>query len=365
MNIIIFLIILFFLVLVHEFGHFIVAKKSGIRVDEFAIGFPPRLWKKKIGETIYSLNLLPLGGFVKIFGENPDDENTNGPDRARSFVHKGRHIQALVLVAGVAMNIIFAWFLFSIAIMIGLPAPGGYAGDKKLIDSKVSILQVLKDSPAERAGFVAGDKIIWMESNGEKLEKGSVNDIIKFINEHGDKKVVTLIERGKEEKQIEAIPMSGTLVGDNRPALGVSLGEVGILKLPFFEAIWEGGKITLFMTGAVAIGLYDLFSNAIFGQADFSDLAGPVGIVGLVGDASNLGFAYLLGFTAMISVNLAVLNLLPFPALDGGRLLFVAIETVIRKRIKPIIANSLNYAGFVILILLMIVVTYNDIIRIL
>ena len=365
MNILIFLLILFFLVLVHEFGHFIVAKKSGIRVDEFAIGFPPRLWKKKIGETIYSINALPLGGFVKIFGENPDDENTNGPDKARSFVHKGRPIQAFVLVDGVLMNIIFAWFLFSVAIMIGLLAPGGYAGDRKLIDAQVSILQVLKESPAEKAGFLAGDKILSLESGGEKFEKGGVEDVMEFISTHGDRKITAEVMRGAETKEIQAMPITGILEDSSRSALGVSLGEVGILKLSFFEAISEAGKITIYVTGAVAIGLYDLIVTAIFGQADLSGLAGPVGIVGLVGDASNLGFAYLLGFTAMISVNLAVLNLLPFPALDGGRLLFVAIETIIRKRIKPVIANSLNFAGFAILILLMIVVTYNDIVRLL
>ncbi len=363
MNILIFLIILFFLVLVHEFGHFIVAKKSGIRVDEFAIGFPPRLWKKKIGETLYSLNLLPIGGFVKIFGENPDQESIEGPDKARSFVHKPRYIQAFVLSAGVIMNILFAWVLFSIAIMIGLPAPSGYAGDKALQNSNVSILEVLPESPAQKAGLMAGDKILAIESEGESLEKLEVEEVMKFISTHGDKKIITTIKRGEETKEIEATPVRGLL--EYRPALGISLGQVGTLKLGFFASIFEAGKITIYMIGAIAIGLFSLLQNLIFGEADLSGIAGPVGIVGLVGDASTLGFAYLLGFTAMISVNLAVLNLLPFPALDGGRLLFVIIESVIRRPIKPVIANTLNFVGFAILILLMIVVTYNDIARIL
>lgn len=361
MNIIIFLIILFFLVLVHEFGHFIVAKKSGIRVDEFAIGFPPRLWGKKIGETLYSFNLLPIGGFVKIFGENPDQDSISGPDSARSFVNKKRHIQAAVLVAGVAMNVLFAWFLFSVAIVMGLPAPAGYAGDKELVNGQVAILSVLPSTPAELAGIKAGEKIISISNNGDVFSSSKVEEIQGYISKNGGEELTLTLQTGDKQRDVTVVPKEGLIEG--RAGLGVSLGQVGTLKLPVHEAIYEAGKITVYLFGAITIGLFDLIKTALMGNADLATIAGPVGIVGMVGEASNVGFSYLLGFAAMISVNLAVLNLLPFPALDGGRLLFVAIEAIIRRPIKPVIANTANLVGFAILILLMIVVTYSDIMK--
>jgi regulator of sigma E protease len=173
-----------------------------------------------------------------------------------------------------------------------------------------------------------------------------------------------LVDRQGEKKEIQAMAISG-VAGIDKPALGISLGEVGVLKLPFFTAITEAGKITFYMLGTVIIGLYSLVQASIVGHADLSQLTGPVGIVGLVGQASAVGVAYLLGFVAMISVNLAVINLLPFPALDGGRILFVLIESIIRRPIKSVIANTVNTLGFVLLMFLMIVVTYHDIVKLL
>lgn len=359
MSILIFILVLGALVFVHEFGHFIVAKKSGIRVDEFALGFPPKLFSKKVGETRYSLNLLPIGGFVKIFGENPDDESIHGPDKKRSFVHKPRYIQAAVLVAGVAMNIVFAWFLFSIAIMIGLPVPSGYAGDKALLNGKTAIVGVYPDTPAVKVGLMAGDTILKITSGSEVLSGINTEAVQNFIAEHGSKELTVSIERKGEQKEFKVTPTNGFIAG--RAALGVSLGQVGTLKLPFFQSIIEAGKITYYMTGTVAIGLYDLVRIALVGKADLTGVTGPIGIVGLVGDATKVSFTYLLGFVAMISINLAVINLLPFPALDGGRLLFVIIEGISRRRIKPAIANALNLGGFAVLMVLMVVVTYHDI----
>jgi regulator of sigma E protease len=362
MNILIFLIILFFLVLVHEFGHFIVAKKSGIRVDEFAIGFPPRLWKKKFGETIYSLNLLPIGGFVKIFGENPDQESIEGLDKERSFVHKPKYIQAAVLVAGVAMNMLFAWFLFSVAIIIGLPVPNGYAGDRELQSASVAIVGVLPNSPAQKAGVISGEKIVSISTESEFLQSQKIAEIQQFIGSHKSVPLTLKLKREDSIRDVVITPELGVIEG--HAGVGVALGQVGTLKLPFFEAIYEAGKITIYMAGAITIGLFELIKTALIGQANLADIAGPVGIVGMVGEASAVGFTYLLGFAAMISVNLAVLNLLPFPALDGGRLLFVAIEAISRRTIPHRIANALNIAGFAILILLMIAVTYSDITKI-
>src|SRR6185369_5273376 len=160
MNILLFIIILLVLVIVHEAGHFFTAKSFGIRVDEFGFGFPPKLFGIKKGETEYTVNLLPIGGFVKIFGENPDDENTNGPDAARSFVHKAKWKQALVLVAGVVMNFLLAWFLFSVGFMSGLPTSVSATSEGyKVYDVHTTIISISPKSPAEAAGLKSGDKI--------------------------------------------------------------------------------------------------------------------------------------------------------------------------------------------------------------
>ncbi|MEO8637781.1 MAG: RIP metalloprotease RseP [Candidatus Taylorbacteria bacterium] len=363
MSVIIFIIILAILVLVHEFGHFIVAKKSGIRVDEFGLGFPPRIWGKKYDGTIYSINWIPFGGFVKIFGENPDDESLSGPQSSRSFVNKKRPIQALVLVAGVTMNILFAWVLISIGFMSGLPTSVDETNQSQIKDAKLVVTQVLSDSPAQKVGLKAGDEIVSLHSGADTLSDGAVDvsRVQNFISLHGGKSVSLELQRGGNAVEIEAIPTEGIVPG--KSALGFSMDFIGSLRLPIHEALWEGAKLTANLTYAIAESLTLFIYHAFTGTADFSEVTGPVGIAGMVGDATQLGFIYLLSFTAFISLNLAVLNLLPFPALDGGRLLFVLIESVIRKPINHKVANALNSAGFALLILLMLVVTYKDIIK--
>lgn len=359
MTIIIFIIILAVLILVHEFGHFIVARKFGIRVDEFGIGFPPKLlslfkWK----ETEFTLNAIPFGGFVKIFGEDPDNESIEGPDRDKSFALKNRAIQAAVLFAGVFFNILFAWILFSVGFIYGMPAvldepdPTG--------NSKLMILNVLPNSPAEKAGISMGDEIISVTSGENILEEINPLGISNFINQSQGEITISLL-RDEEEKVLEILPTEGII--KERIAIGVDMGYFSILKLPIHEAFWEGTKRTGILLYAVTIGLWEFLSSAVLGKADFSQIAGPVGIVGLVGDASNMGFIYLVNFTAIISLNLAIINLIPIPALDGGRLFFVLIEAISRKRINPSISNTLNALGFLILIGLMVVVTFFDISR--
>src|SRR3990167_1683038 len=193
MSIIIFIIILLVLVLVHEFGHFFTAKKFGIRVDEFGFGFPPKLFGKKYGETEYTVNLLPIGGFVKIFGEDP-----NGPDRERSFVHKAKWKQAIVLVAGVAANFLLAWLLFSFGFMSGLPASvGSEIGGTKLNDVNLVVLSVLPDSPAETAGLKAGDKIVDIRNGDNSTTYISPATVKSFILSSEGKEIDIGYLRGK------------------------------------------------------------------------------------------------------------------------------------------------------------------------
>ncbi|MDP9248888.1 MAG: RIP metalloprotease RseP [bacterium] len=370
MSILIFIIILLVLVLVHEAGHFFVAKKFGIRVDEFGFGFPPKIWGKKYGETEYSVNLLPLGGFVKIFGETPDDENTNGPDRARSFVHKPRWQQALVLVAGVFMNFILAWLLFSVGFMSGLPASVQSAETSayELQDVNLVVLSVAKDSPAELAGLATGDKIVSVSHTHEGGQIHTLGNIHpetlqSFILEHSEEKIDIGYLRGKTE-DVNVVEVS---VGEvnGKPAIGIAMDEIGVAKMGFFKAFWQGLKFTTLLTKATAVGLFDLLRDGLAGRGSMESITGPVGLVGVVGDAYQFGFAYLISFAALISINLAIINLLPFPALDGGRLLFLLIEKIKGSPINVKVANTANSIGFIILILLMLLVTYHDIAKLL
>src|SRR3989344_3131167 len=371
MSVIIFLVILLVLVLVHEWGHFFTARKFDIRVDEFGFSFPPKaatLFKK--GDTEYTLNWLPIGGFVKIFGENPDAENTTGPDANRSFVNKPRWQQAIVLFAGVFMNFVLAWVLFSVGFMSGLPmslqnAPAGY----ELKDTNLLIVSVLKDSPAEIAGLESGDKVVYLANREDNfLEAPNITPekFKEFISENsGEDGVEVGYLRGRENKlnTVEIVPKTDSETGS--PLIGVALDTVGTLKLPLFSSLWQGMKLNLSVTKGTAVGLYTLIADGIKGEGSFDSVTEPVGIVGIVGDAAQFGFVYLLSFAALISINLAIINLIPFPALDGGRLLFLLIEKIKGSRINPKIFNITNTIGFALLIILMLVVTYHDIVKLL
>ncbi|MEK7163140.1 MAG: site-2 protease family protein [Patescibacteria group bacterium] len=361
MTIILFLIVLAVLILVHEFGHFYAAKKCGVRVDEFGLGFPPKIWSWKRGETVYSLNAVPFGGFVKIFGENPDSESISGPDRARSFVNKPRWKQAVILSAGVVMNILFAWILFGIAFASGMTTAVSENNSKYITDSHVIVVDILPNSPAGRAGLFSGDEILSIKTSESVIVAGDIVSVQDTIKNSNGKKITLEIQHLAGKKIVEVTPERGVL-GENY-AIGISMDLVGKVKLPVYLAFWEGAKLTVYMLKNIVVGIYMLIYNAAIGQGDISQISGPIGIARLVGDAGRLGFVYLLSFTAFISLNLAVLNLIPFPALDGGRILFVGIEAIRRKMISPRVANTVNAVGFGILILFMLFVTYRDVVK--
>jgi regulator of sigma E protease len=354
------------LVLVHEAGHFFTAKKFGIRVDEFGFGFPPKIFGKKYGETEYSLNLLPIGGFVKIFGENPDDENTNGPDASRSFVNKAKWKQAIVLVAGVTANFLLAWLLFSVGFMSGMPTSvGSQPKGINLNNVFLTIVSVAPDSPAEKAGLKTGDRIAAVEILPYTMDELNTDAFKAFIVAHPQKEFGIEYLRGKDEYTLHTTKVTPTAgINGAQPMIGISMDMIGTAKLPFFTALKEGMELTLFVTKGTVVGLYELIVGSIQGKSDLlSSVTGPVGMVGIVGDAYQFGFVYLLSFAALISVNLAIINLLPFPALDGGRLFFLLIEKIKGSRINPKFANMANMIGFGILILLMVVVTFHDVIK--
>jgi len=364
MTILIFFVVLFILILVHEWGHFIVAKKTGMRVDEFGIGFPPKLFGIKKGETEYTFNLLPIGGFVRIFGENAQDAQMvgeQGGNTSRSFTSKSKWAQTAVLLAGVTMNVIFAWFLFAIVFLMGAPTAVDEQSATENAEFKVS--HVVAGTPAYEAGIPAGAIIKSYDEtrDDEVLAPTAFRD---FIQQSSGFVTITYEARG-EEKTVEVVPVTGiTNDGDTaQQAIGVSLALVETVSRPIHLALYEATLATGKMLVAITVGIFNLFVDIAQLDADLSSVAGPVGIVGLVGDAAEFGFASLLMFTAMISLNLAVINLLPIPALDGGRLLFVGIEAITRKPINPVWVARLNTFGFILLMGLMVAVTYSDILK--
>lgn len=362
MSVILFIIILAVLIFVHELGHFLIAKLSGIRVDEFALGFPPTLLSKKVGETVYKLNIIPFGGYVSIFGENPDQASLFGPDAARSMVKKNRGIQAAVLSAGVIFNVIFAWVLISASLALGISPTASLVGDSAgTVNGKVIISEVLKDSPAEKAGLKSGDIVFRVTDKEVVLADATltIDSVQKLIAGDKDKQVVFGVYRQGIEYSATATPASGLVAG--KAAIGISMESGEVIQIPWYQAPIQGFKTTLNIIVLTAQGLWGFVAQAFHGEADYGQVSGPIGIVGMVGSASAYGLSYILFFTALISINLAIINILPFPALDGGRLLFVAIEAITRKNIPPKIGNALNAGGFVLLILLMLLVTYHDV----
>lgn len=366
MSILLFFLVLFILILVHEWGHFITAKKTGMRVDEFGIGFPPKAYgfKRKDDETEYTFNWLPIGGFVKIWGENgeEDTEGLSEAEPARAFGARPKWAQALVLVAGVTMNIVFAWFLFTVTNLIGVPVPVDEAVASD--NAQLYVVEVLDDSPA--AVLPAGAVVTEIANSFGAVTQPTPSEFRNVVSEAEGSVVEVSYRFGEQTEVVEITPQLGLIASQpEQYAVGASLSLAEVQRMGLWAAIVDGFSSTWNGLKNITVGLWMLIREAFVGEADFSQIAGPVGIVGMVGDAASFGVTALLTFTAIISLNLAVINLLPFPALDGGRLLFVAIESVTRRSIPPEWAGRLNLAGFAILMLLMIAVTYNDIARLL
>jgi regulator of sigma E protease len=367
-TILIFIVVLAILVFVHEFGHFIVAKKSGMQVEEFGFGFPPRIiglqkidgkWKI-IGlrnqnvdptKTVYSVNWVPLGGFVRILGENNEQENN-----PKSFINKGFWPRFFTLVAGVIMNVILAFVIYSAGYMVGLPVALDSVNDVPAHASfshpQVAILDVSAGLPADKAGIKANDILISVD--GQKIT--DVPAMQAYVKDHAGTPVDFQVQRGAQVLDFKVTPNPNP--GPDQGPTGIELSLVGKLKYSPIYAIIEGFKTTGLEIESIVNGLYQLFSAHL----SISSLGGPVKIAKLTGQVAGLGFVYLMQFTAFLSLNLAVLNILPFPALDGGRVLFLLIEKIRRKRNNQRVEQFVNTVGFVFLIILMVAVTIHDII---
>lgn len=343
---------------VHELGHFVIAKRAGMRVDEFGLGFPPRIFGIKKGETTYTLNLIPLGGFVKIHGEDG-----SGRDDPRSFSSKSAGKRALVLAAGVLMNLAFAAVLLSIGFGLGLPTTVNETTVGTIRDVQVRVAAIAPDSPAAGSDLGVGDAIVGVTVNDERITITNPDVLISAIDVHRGEEIILNIQRGRNSYDIPVVPRME--IPENEGAIGIALLETGFVSYPWYEAIWRG----IVETGRLAVLFVTLFVGLLVELVSTgtvqADLAGPVGIAAITGQATELGFIFVLQLAVILSINLAILNAVPFPALDGGRLLFLVIEKLRGHPISQKVENIIHTAGFAFLIGLMILVTIRDIDRLL
>ncbi len=356
-SIVIFIFTLLILVVIHEFGHFIMAKKFGVKVEEFGFGIPPRIWGKKIGETLYSLNLLPLGGFVKLLGEDEVDETGSKSLSPRDFRAKSPWQRIIIVVAGVVMNLLLAWVIFysviiyqNFSIIYPTPAPAAF----------INYLE--KGYPAESAGIKIGEQVVKVDGK-PILQFDDARNFIRAKN--GQAVTLTLADlNGQKQRQLTVTPKKTDkgdfLIGVGFSPLAIKHYETPVEKI--FSGItysWDLTKVTFLGFGKLG---HDLGGGNF--KAASQSVSGPVGLAGMSNDILSAGpkaLPFYLWFVGVISLTLSIFNVLPIPALDGGRLLFLVIEALTRKKVSEQIEKTVHQVGFAVLIMLALLITYSDI----
>lgn len=347
MYIVIFIIILAVLVLIHELGHFLAAKKSGILVEEFGFGFPPRIWGFKKGETLYSINLLPIGGFVKLFGE----EYHEGKLDKRAFVSKSPAQKAFVIIAGVIGNFLLAWVLISYLFTQGVPTP----------TNKVFVEKVLKNSPAEVAQLKEGDQLTLLTVGAKIYKLNTTQDLSTYSKQFSGQRVIFTVKSQKNERNVMMIPRETPPAGEG--PLGLQITSYEEKKYTWYQAPFYGLVHSFTITQKIVVELSKTAFNFFTFQKTSVDVAGPVGIAQYTGQAIKFGKNAVLELMALLSLNLAVINILPFPALDGGRLMFILYEWVTKRRVNKHVERYVNMFGMGVLLLLAALITIHDVIK--
>lgn len=354
-NIIVFIIVLSVLVLAHELGHFWVARWSGIAIEEFGVGYPPRIWHRKRGGIIYSLNLLPLGGFVRLKGEFGDSADPT------AFNHAGVWKRIAVVVAGVGMNLLLAWAVLLIAYNIGFSPmtqdETAYPG-ARLLHGEVLAIDILPNTPAATAAVQAGDVIRQIDST--PISRAA--ELQQYTSSHRDQTVVLTLEQAGATRKV-----SVKLNGPTGSPLGVSLGESAVVRLPFWQSVRAASKEVVGIFGSICTALKDLVRGLFVSGATstINEVAGPVGIYRITALAASIGPMAVISLLVLFSINLAIINILPLPALDGGRLLLLLIEAMRGKRvITEKIEAVITTFGFMLLMLVIILLTYHDLVKV-
>lgn len=350
LTLVVFVLVFSLIIFVHELGHFLTARKLGIAVEEFGFGFPPRLTGVRRGGVLYSINLIPFGGFVRMKGE--DGSQADVPD---SFSAKPALHRAAVLVAGVTMNVILAMVLLMFSFGIGIPSVVDDATTGTIREQHVQILGVQENSPAAEGGLAEGDVITSINDTAIS----HVTDVQTLLGDNADTSVKLTIDRDGVSEDITVTPR--ILNPDAGQAqIGVSLITTGIVSYPWYQAIWQGITRTGELIWEIMKGFGLLIHDLVVTRHVSNDVAGPLGIAVLTGQVTKLGFIYVLQFIIVLSLTLAVMNLVPFPALDGGRLLFVGIEKLRGRPVSRKVENLVHGIGFYLLIILLIVISVRD-----
>lgn len=351
-TILIFIAVLFVIVIAHEAGHFFVARFHRIHVEEFGFGFPPKIFGKMKGKTLFSINALPLGGFVKLKGEQGDHKKD-----ADSFSHAPIWRRATVLAAGVTMNVLLAIFLYSIAFSFGFPTAidSNLSPHAQVRDVRLQIVGVEQGTPAEKSGLKSNDIIRSINSTTV-----ATSQELQHITKSNEGKTVSLmIERSHKTLQVFVTPtkLSGS---NNQIGVGIFTSRVGTVSYSMPYAVWMGIVETVKVLWLIISSLWNLLVTLITHQTVSGDVVGPVGIAVITGKVLNLGFTYLLQLVAIISLNLAIINIIPIPALDGGRIFFLCIEKLRGRPINQRVEALLHNVGFVALLLLIMIITVRD-----
>jgi len=330
--------LVFFLVInIHELGHFVSAKLFKVRVEEYGFGWPPKLVSKIVRGTRYSLNLILVGGFVKLFGKDPEEKKALSSPwsfQKKSFIEK-----LLIILGGIIFNLLLAFVIFYLLFLSGFPRLSEFDPDSVYVHS------ITKNSPAYWAGLEVGDSIISI--NGQRMD--DYTKLGKVVASYSGQEVKLEFVRGEEIHKTTLTPS---------PLLGVAVSPVPIEKAGPFEALWLSARETYGVVGEVASVFYKFLS----GKREGIEISGPIGIAKYSGQTARMGASYFWQFVASLSVNLAVLNFIPFPALDGGWAVLVVVEKIRRKRLSSKVVNLVNTFGFVIIIAFLVLVTIRDLV---
>jgi len=350
---VVFLVILTILVLIHELGHFLVARWVGVHVEEFGLGLPPKAWGKKIGKTLYSLNWLPIGGFVRLAGEDESDHAGFTQKNAKHlFWGRSKKERSAILIAGVVMNFALAVAITAGLLISGVDEPSG----------RVHVERVIAGSPAEQAGLQIGDYLVSITSSLKppRLLK-SPKELIDFVNQEKGREVMITVERAGEQRTITAVPRVEVPPGEG--PLGVAISDLERKKYSIAEAPGKALAINLSRAREMLVSLGSIVWRLLTLRPPQADVAGPIGIAQVTAVAVKFGWQAVLEFASILSLNLAVLNILPIPALDGGRLAFVFLEKALGRKVRPAFEKSTHQIGMIILLALIALVSIHDIVR--